>query len=102
MKFYVGIARFGLDLSSCSSLKDKRRLMRSIVDRLGNSRITGVAEIADDRWKSGTIAMVTVSASTGVLTGSFDRARKIIEGSGVEVVRSETWVLKPEDLEGML
>lgn len=102
MKFYVGIARFALDLSSCSSLKDKRRIMRSIVDRLGNSRVTGVAEVADDHWKSGTIALVSVSASTDVVTGSLDRARKIIEGCGAEVVRSERWVLKPEDLEGTL
>lgn len=102
MKFYVGIARFGLDLSACSSLKDKRRVVRSIVDRLGNSRITGAAEVADDHWKSGTVAMVSVSASTGVVTGSFDKARKIIEGCGAEVVSSETWVLKPEDLEGTL
>lgn len=100
MKFYVGIARFALDLSACSSLKDKRRIMRSVVDRLGNSRVTGVAEIADDRWKSGAIALVTVSTSMEIVTGSFERARKTVEGCGVEVVSAERWVLKPEDLEG--
>jgi len=99
LKFFVGIARFRLDFAACSSLKDKRRYMRSILDRLGNSRLVGVAEVGDrEFWKSGVIGFVCVSSSRGLVLKAIDGARRTIEFSGVEVIDSETWVLKPEDL----
>lgn len=99
MKFFVGIARFRLDLVTCSSLKDKRHFVRSIIDRLGNSKIVGAAEVGDrDFWKSGFIAVVCVSSSSKLIAEAIESARRMIEASGVEVVDVEQWVLKPEDL----
>lgn len=99
MKFFVGIARFRLDFASCSSLKDKRRYLKSILDRLGNSRLVGAAEVGDrDFWKSGVIGVVCVSSSHNLVMKALDGARRIIEGTGIEVISGETWVLKPEDL----
>ena len=99
MKFFVGIARFRLDFSACSSLKDNRRYMLSILDRLGKSRLMGAAEVGDrDFWKSGVIGLVCVSSSRGLILKAIDGARRTIESSGIEVIDSENWVLKPEDL----
>lgn len=99
MKFYVGIARFRLDMAACSSLKDKRRLLKSILDRLGNSKLMGAAEVGDrDYWKSGVLGITCVSSSRQLVGKALDGARRLIESSGVEVVDEERWVLKPEDI----
>ena len=99
MKFFVGSARFRLDFAACSSLKDKRRYMKSVLDRLGNSRLVGAAEVGDrDFWKSGVIGLVCVSSSRTLVLKAIDGARRMIEASGIEVIDSETWVLKPEDI----
>ena len=45
VKFFVGIGRYQIDMVSCSSLKDKRRFVKSITDRLGNSKLIGVCEV---------------------------------------------------------
>jgi uncharacterized protein len=99
LKFYVGIARFRLDMAESSSLKDKRRLLKSILDRLGNSKLVGAAEVGDrDYWKSGVIGIACVSSSRQLVGKALDGARRLIEVSGVEVVDEERWVLKPEDI----
>lgn len=103
MKFFVGIGRFHLDMACCSSLKDKRRYMKSIVDRLGRSRATGACEVGTDGyWKSGTLAVACVSSSREVVASTLDHALKTIENCGVEVVQSQRLIIKPEDLEGIL
>ncbi len=100
MKFFVGIGRYQLDMVSCSSLKDKRRFVKSITDRLGNSKLIGVCEVgAGEFWKSGTLALACVSSSREVVSGTLEKARRTIESSGVEVIRVDRWVIKPEDLE---
>jgi uncharacterized protein YlxP (DUF503 family) len=100
VKFFVGIGRYQLDMSSCSSLKDKRRIIKSISDRLGNSKVTGVSEVgANDYWKSGTLALTCVAASRDVVNHTLDKARRTIESYGVEVIEMERWILRPDDLE---
>jgi uncharacterized protein YlxP (DUF503 family) len=100
MKFFIGIGRYQLDMASCESLKDKRRFVKSIVDRLGNSKVIAISEVGNnDYWKSGTLALSCVSASREVVQNTLDRAVKTIEGYGVEVVRADSWILNPEDLE---
>lgn len=99
MKFFVGITRLRLDCSMCTSLKDKRRILKSVLDRLGNSRMMGAAEVGDlDLWKSSVIGVTCLSSSSGLVARSLDGARRMIEGTGVEVVDEERWILKPEDL----
>jgi uncharacterized protein YlxP (DUF503 family) len=99
LKFFVGIARFRLDLSSCSSLKDKRRIMKSILDRLGNNRLVGAADVSQgDFFKSGAIGLTCVSSSREVVVSTIESARRMIERDGVEIIEDEQWVLKPEDI----
>jgi uncharacterized protein YlxP (DUF503 family) len=100
VKFFVGIGSYQLDMPSCSSLKDKRRFIKSITDRLGNSKVTGAAEVGgNDYWKSGTVAVACVSSSSEVVSSTLEKARKTIESCGVDVVRADTVVVKPEDFE---
>jgi uncharacterized protein len=100
VKFFVGIATYQLDMSSCTSLKDKRRFIKSIVDRLGNSKVTGVSEVgANDYWKSGTLALSCVSTSRDVVVSALDKAVRTIESYGVEVTCVQRWIIRPDDLE---
>lgn len=100
--FTTGIAVFRLRLRSCSSLKDKRRLLKSIMDKLGNNKIVGISEISENElWKNGTIGMICISTSQDVVTNAMDRARELIESYEVEVTDEKRWYIKEEDLEAV-
>ena len=62
MAAHVGVLQFQLLVSSSVSLKDKRRVIKSIKDRLGNNHNVSVAEVDDlnDR-KQSTLAVALVS-----------------------------------------
>lgn len=99
MKLFVGIGSYRLNLSECASLKDKRRLLKSLRDRIGTSRLMGISEYDDhELWKSSTLGITSVSPSFTVAKESLLNARRMIESSGVEVVQMEQWILNCEDL----
>jgi uncharacterized protein YlxP (DUF503 family) len=60
----VGFARVSLYLEGSFSLKDKRRVVRSLTQRLRNQFNLGVAEVEElDDMRMATIALVCVSNS---------------------------------------
>ncbi len=60
----VGVARVGLYLEGSESLKDKRRVVRSLLDRVRNRYNVGIAEVEDlDDARAATLAVVCVSNS---------------------------------------
>lgn len=100
--FTTGIAVFKLSLRNCSSLKDKRRLIKSIVDRLGNTKIVGISEISEnDLWKNSSIGLICISSSQTVVTNTIDKARALIESYDVEIIDENRWYIKEEDLEAV-
>jgi len=53
-----------LDLPGARSLKDKRRVVKSLVDRIRRSYHVAIAEVADhDLWGTATIGIACVSGS---------------------------------------
>ena len=103
MSFFIGIGEYRLDMVSCASLKDKRRILKSITDRLGRSGILGISEVgASDYWKSGVLAVACVSSSRDVVMKALDNTRRTVEGYDVFVVSCEQKVLKWDDLEELL
>ncbi len=61
----VGIVRIGLHISECQSLKEKRRVVKSLTQRLRNRFNACVAEIANqDLWQSSTIGAAVIGSST--------------------------------------
>jgi len=46
-EMYVGVLQFDLLIRDSRSLKDKRRVVRSIKDRLHRRQLVGVAEVGD-------------------------------------------------------
>ena len=60
----IGVARLGLYLEGTQSLKDKRSIVRSIVQRVRDKFNVGIAEVEDlDDMRVATLAMVCVSNS---------------------------------------
>lgn len=99
MKLFVGIGRYRLVIRDAGSLKDKRRILKSLVDRIGNSKVVAVCEVGDnDYWKSSVLAVTCVSSAHDLVGRLLEQTRQVIEVSGAEVVEKEQWVFNPEDI----
>jgi|LFRM01.1.fsa_nt_gb uncharacterized protein YlxP (DUF503 family) len=61
----VGIARIGLHVADCRSLKEKRSITKSLITRLRNRFNAAIAEVDDqDLWQKCTIAAAVIGTST--------------------------------------
>ncbi|HHV94092.1 MAG TPA: DUF503 domain-containing protein [Firmicutes bacterium] len=61
----VGVARIGLHIADCRSLKEKRSITKSLIVRLRNKFNAAIAEIDDqDLWQKCTIAAAVIGTST--------------------------------------
>lgn len=95
----VGICIFELHLPSSRSLKDKRRVVKSMIDRIHQRyRVSIVESGFHDLHQRAEIALAAVVAgSEGELTKLLDGVRELVE-SDVEIYLSR-W--DPQILEGM-
>lgn len=67
---HVGVCRLRLRLPENQSLKGKRQVLHSILDRVKNSYNVSVAEVEDqDLWQVATLGVVCVSNSTQQVNG---------------------------------
>ena len=70
----IGSAVVELDIPA-ASLKDKRRVVKSVIARLRNEYNVAVAEVdAHDQWQRAVIAIVTVSTDAGHAHGLLEKA----------------------------
>ena len=59
---HVGVCRLTLRLASSHSLKEKRQVVRSLVERLRHRHNVAVAEVeSQDSWTVAVLGIVTVS-----------------------------------------
>lgn len=69
-----------LRLEGVSSLKEKRRILKSILGRLPHHFNVAVAEVAHhDVWQTAVIGLVTVGTDDGYLHGLLEKAVTWIE-----------------------
>ena len=60
---FVGVSRIEIHISGAQSLKDKRKVIKSLVQRIGNRFNVSVGEIDHhDLWQRGTLAVAHVAA----------------------------------------
>jgi hypothetical protein len=73
----VGVARWELHLAGCASLKDKRRVVKSLKDRLRQRCQVAAAEVDhQDVWQRASLAAAVVSgdrAHAEQVLGACDR-----------------------------
>jgi len=81
MPMHVGVMQFELHLPGARSLKDKRRVVKSLKDRLHRSHMVSVAEVdAQDHHRIAMMGLSMTSPDARVIQSVFDRV--------VEKVRS--------------
>jgi uncharacterized protein len=85
---FVGICRLELLLSDCSSLKDKRQVIRSLIERLKNRFNISIAEVGFlDLLRRSEIGFSVVSNETRHLESLMGKVVSFIEGdSRVQIV----------------
>jgi hypothetical protein len=71
----IGSALIELDIPENGSLKDKRRVVKSVIARLRNEFNLAAAEVdAHDEWQRAVLAIVTVSTDPGHAHGLLEKA----------------------------
>ncbi len=88
----VGLLVLDVFLHGCQSLKEKRRALRSIIERAKARHNVAVAEVDhQDLHQRGTIAFVSVASAEAPLERLFDAliedAERIVPGGINEVAR---------------
>ena len=76
----VGLATVTLRLSAVASLKDKRRVVRSVVARIRNRYNVAIAEVDDlDAWTTATLGVAAVSNDAGHVHAMLQKVARSIE-----------------------
>ena len=77
----VAVLKISLSIPQAGSLKDKRRVIKSIKDRLRNGFNVSVAEVGDqDLWKSAKLGVAAVSESSAYANGVLSRVQDAVSG----------------------
>ena len=90
----VGVLQLELSVPEAQSLKDKRRIIKSIKDRLARHNVS-VAEVDhQDQWQRAGIGVAVVASSDGHLREILDSVERFVDTSAnVEVLDVHTdWI----------
>ena len=83
----IGVCRIELDLPASHSLKDKRKVVRSIVDRVRSRFNVAIAEVDNTgRWNTATLGVTCVSNDGRHANEMLSRVVQFIEGCREETV----------------
>jgi uncharacterized protein len=75
----VGLLRVSLSIPHANSLKDKRRVVKSIKDRLRGTFNVSVAEVEEqDIWRVAVIGVAVVSEDSAYANGILSRVQDYI------------------------
>ncbi len=94
----VGISSFELHLPACRSLKGKRKVVKSLVDRIHHRFRVSIAETDfHDLHQRTEITIAIVAQSEHELNEMFDEIRALIDSTAPEafLTRWEPQVLEP-------
>ena len=97
---YVAAARISLHLPSSQSLKDRRRILRSLIERTANRFRTAIAEVGgQDTWQVAEIGLSIVSSTDTHAREVVDEVIRFVEQFSPEaiVTRIDVDVIPFED-----
>ena len=97
-KMYVGIGILDLELPHLHDLKSKRRVVRSLIDRLHTRfRISAAETGMQDRLQRAEIGVAVVAASEALVQQILDDVLRLADGEGEAVVLGwEPQILKED------
>lgn len=92
---YIGVLKASLYLSEPQSLKEKRRIIKSLIEKLNNKFNLAVAETGDlDSWNNSELGIVCISNEAAHSDRMIASAISFIEGQGtVELTHVETEII---------
>ncbi len=80
----IGVVTWELHLNGCSSLKDKRRVIKSLKDRLHNRFNVSVAETGHhERWQSAELACCVVAVDKRQAESVLSSADRLVDSEGL-------------------
>ena len=75
----VGILTLNISIPESHSLKDKRRVVKSIKDRLRNGFNISIADVGNqDLWQSADLAIAVVSGDSTYANGVLSRVQDVV------------------------
>jgi uncharacterized protein YlxP (DUF503 family) len=78
----VGVLRVRLHLQDVRSLKDKRRIVRSLKDRLRHDFNVSVSEVeSQDNHAIAVLGLAQVGSDTRYINGALDKALKVVRST---------------------
>lgn len=78
----VGLLRVRLHLQDARSLKDKRRIVRSLKDRLRNQFNVSVSEVeGQDQRSVAVLGLAQVGSDTRYINGALDKALQMVRST---------------------
>ncbi len=81
----VGILRFALQIPASGSLKQKRQVVRKVIDRIRARYNVSVAEVADnDLWQKATLGVAAVGNDAGFVNEVLSKILHSIDEAGLE------------------
>jgi len=85
---FVGVVRIELHLPGCTSLKDKRSIVRSLKDRLRARLHAAVAEVEfQDLWQRAALGVAVVSGESHQVVEQLQSVRQMVDGTyGAELI----------------
>ncbi len=83
----IGVCTLELDIPASHSLKDKRRVVKSVTARVRRDFNVSIAEVdALDAWQRAVICIVCVSSDADYARGLLEKAIDAIERSRLDAV----------------
>lgn len=98
----IGLLQFEIIIDAAESLKDKRRVVKSLKDKLHRDHLVSVAEVGDQEvWNRASMGLACVSADGGYLHGVLDAiVRKLQSLPDARLGSYSTEVVDAADLGG--
>lgn len=90
----IGACEVRLIIIGARSLKEKRKVLKSVKDRISRMNVS-VAEVGDnDKWQAATLGITLVSNETAFINSVIDKIIQGIEESGeVEILSSRIEIM---------
>ena len=80
MAAIIGFLEIHLRIPEAHSLKEKRRVVKRVAERLKNKFNVSVSEIGDqDRWQSSIIGVVTIGSSKKIVDATLEKVILFID-----------------------
>ncbi len=91
----VGLLTLDLHIPEANSLKTKRMVVKSLIDRIKNKFNVSVAEVdAQNLWQRSVIGIAIVANETLIINKVFEKIRTVVYNTHeVEVIDSTTEML---------